>query len=86
MVLFGSSLGGYLAPRAAAFDERIDGVVYNNRLLRVRELQSACVMLDKRDQDYRAAHGGLFTIGEVRWAQHLLNVPQMHQDIDRGAY
>lgn len=27
MVLFGSSLGGYLAPRAAAFDERIDGVV-----------------------------------------------------------
>ena len=27
MVLVGMSLGGYLAPRAAAFDERIDGVV-----------------------------------------------------------
>jgi len=27
MVLVGASLGGYLAPRAAAFDERFDGVV-----------------------------------------------------------
>lgn len=27
IVLFGLSMGGYLAPRAAAFDERIDGVV-----------------------------------------------------------
>src|ERR1700674_2559854 len=27
MVLVGTSLGGYLAPRAAAFDERFDGVV-----------------------------------------------------------
>ena len=27
IVLFGESLGGYLAPRAAAFDPRIDGVV-----------------------------------------------------------
>ena len=27
IVLVGTSLGGYLAPRAAAFDERIDGVV-----------------------------------------------------------
>jgi pimeloyl-ACP methyl ester carboxylesterase len=27
IVLFGSSFGGYLAPRAAAFDDRIDGVV-----------------------------------------------------------
>ena len=27
MVLMGASLGGYLAPRAAAFDERFDGVV-----------------------------------------------------------
>ncbi|MGA2781808.1 MAG: alpha/beta fold hydrolase [Smithella sp.] len=27
IVLFGMSMGGYLAPRAAAFDERIDGVV-----------------------------------------------------------
>lgn len=27
IVLFGSSFGGYLAPRAAAFDRRIDGVI-----------------------------------------------------------
>jgi dienelactone hydrolase len=27
MVLVGTSLGGYLAPRAAAFDDRVDGVV-----------------------------------------------------------
>jgi dienelactone hydrolase len=27
MVLVGMSMGGYLAPRAAAFDERFDGVV-----------------------------------------------------------
>ncbi len=27
IVLFGMSMGGYLAPRAAAFEERIDGVV-----------------------------------------------------------
>ena len=27
IVLFGMSIGGYLAPRAAAFEERIDGVV-----------------------------------------------------------
>ena len=27
IVLIGASLGGYLAPRAAAFDKRIDGVV-----------------------------------------------------------
>jgi len=27
IVLFGMSMGGYLAPRAAAFDDRIDGVV-----------------------------------------------------------
>jgi alpha-beta hydrolase superfamily lysophospholipase len=27
IVLFGMSMGGYLAPRAAAFDQRIDGVV-----------------------------------------------------------
>ena len=27
IVLFGMSMGGYLAPRAAAFEDRIDGVV-----------------------------------------------------------
>jgi alpha-beta hydrolase superfamily lysophospholipase len=30
VLLIGMSMGGYLAPRAAAFDQRIDGVIAYN--------------------------------------------------------
>lgn len=49
-VLLGMSMGGYLAPRAAAFDERIDGVVAYD------------VMFDFGEVVERSAPGFIFTL------------------------
>ena len=43
IVLVGMSMGGYLAPRAAAFDERIDGVVAYDVLFDMGEIAHASV-------------------------------------------
>ncbi|RJP66273.1 MAG: alpha/beta fold hydrolase [Candidatus Abyssobacteria bacterium SURF_17] len=37
IVLYGLSLGGYLAPRAAMHDDRIDGIILNNMLYDMQE-------------------------------------------------
>lgn len=55
IVLIGESLGGYLAPRAAAFDARIDGVVafdvwYDGYAIATRHVASAAFWL--RDHHY----------------------------------
>jgi alpha-beta hydrolase superfamily lysophospholipase len=36
IILYGLSLGGYLAPRAASRDERVDGLILNNHLYDMR--------------------------------------------------
>ena len=71
--------------RNRAFD-MIHNIMYNGRPILVREADSACIMANMQDQDRRAARGGTFAIGEVRWAQHLLYVPQIYRDIDNGTY
>jgi hypothetical protein len=38
IVLIGLSMGGYLAPRAAAFEDRIDGVVSYDILFNIQDV------------------------------------------------
>jgi alpha-beta hydrolase superfamily lysophospholipase len=67
IVLFGESLGGYLAPRAAAFDSRIDGVVafdvwYDGYEIATRNVPPIAFWLRDHGHtkvlNYLAAHNG----------------------------
>jgi dienelactone hydrolase len=67
MVLVGMSMGGYLAPRAAAFDERFDGVVAYDVLFDMgaaarRFAQSAAFRLQYRDLAW-AIRQGMWVLG-----------------------
>ncbi|MFH1138874.1 MAG: alpha/beta fold hydrolase [Pseudomonadota bacterium] len=65
IVLIGLSLGGYLAPRAAAFDHRIDGVVAHN------------VCFDFREAALRQMPGwvkGLYEHGYIGTVNMLMNL------------
>jgi alpha-beta hydrolase superfamily lysophospholipase len=77
IVLFGMSMGGYLAPRAAAFDARIDGVVAFDVLFDMaaaaRSISrfSGVVTWLHRNGYSTAANGllrlGMLTMPAVRW-------------------
>jgi len=75
IVLLGESLGGYLAPRAAAYDDRIDGVVaydvfYDGFAIAAQHVPPVAFWL--RDHGYDAVLkflGGLNTDPGVNWAQ-----------------
>jgi len=62
IVLIGMSMGGYFAPRAAAFEERIDGVVAYDTCYDFGEVASRIISAAKNP-------GALKNIG-VSWAYH----------------
>ena len=66
--------------------DRICGQVYQGRTIEGRKAEFGCIPTNKRRQMERYRRGEPFSIGEVRWAQLLLNVPDMFNDIDDGSY
>jgi len=69
IVLFGMNMGGYFAPRAAAFEDRIDGVVAFDTLFDFSEpaarlLQAARNPVAAKNPDISwAYHNALWTMG-----------------------
>jgi len=66
IVLIGMSMGGYLAPRAAAFESRIDGVVSFDVLYDLADIARHFVTL-ARDPATSASPSVSGTIDSVRW-------------------
>jgi alpha-beta hydrolase superfamily lysophospholipase len=66
IVLIGMSMGGYLAPRAAAFESRIDGVVSFDVLYDLADIVRHFVTL-ARDPATSASPSVSGTIDSVRW-------------------
>lgn len=75
IVLFGESLGGYLAPRAAAFDKRIDGVIafdvfYDGGAIASSKVPHFAVWLNEHGYTgVLQALNGLIANPGVTWAQ-----------------
>jgi pimeloyl-ACP methyl ester carboxylesterase len=78
IVLIGMSLGGYFAPRAAAFEKRIDGVVAWDVCYDFGEC--ARLFMDAaRDPEVRKGADFVWTTGNGVWAAGLDGVEQMAQ-------
>jgi dienelactone hydrolase len=69
IVLIGMSMGGYFAPRAVAFEERIDGVVAYGVMYDFGEVASRIVVAAKNPEAMKnpdvswAYHNALWTMG-----------------------
>ncbi|CEJ10215.1 2,6-dihydropseudooxynicotine hydrolase [bacterium YEK0313] len=76
IVLVGMSMGGYLAPRAAAFDRRIDGVVAYDVFYDVASVARRFAALDA-DPATRQIPGVVWAIDNARWTLGVTSVDGM---------
>lgn len=77
-ILVGMSMGGYLAPRAAAFDDRIDGVVAFDTFFDIGEIADGIVKMAANPQA-RSSPDFIWAMDNARWTMGTADLESTRQ-------